>query len=95
MRGKTEIPYAISLGKHSEYVFTATDSFLNTLRIQQVDTPSDAVRVGEAFHLDNVFRYSSEAVAAMPAGIGQNGFGALGMPVIRHGVPQVNACSPA
>lgn len=88
--------YAVCLGQHIEYVLSAADGVLDALRIEQVNSARDAVRMREALHFENVLRERLEAVAAVPASVCEDTLAALRVAVVASGlVPDMGACAPA
>ena len=88
--------YAVCLGQHIEYVLSAADSVLDALRIEQVDSARDAVRMREALHLENVLGEHLEAVTAVPACVCEDALAALRVAVVASGlIPDMGACAPA
>ena len=68
---------AVCLGQHIEYVLSAADGVLDALRIEQIDSAGDAVRMREALHLENVLGERLEAVTAVPTAVSKHTIAAL------------------
>jgi len=67
---------------------------LDPLGIQEINSTTDAIRVRESLHLDNILWNSSKAITTVPTSISEDTLGTFGVPIIAVLVPNVCTCTP-